>query len=107
MFREDENNSIIDNSKEKLKGRNNERVIEEIKIDSKKKVRINCWERVEKDRQKKEKIGKVIRIFLKESEIICIYLKLKKEKKEVRKKTYKYKNVLNKAINMIKIIIAI
>lgn len=42
MFREDENNSIIDNSKEKLKGRNNERVIEEIKIDSKKKVRINC-----------------------------------------------------------------
>lgn len=37
---------------------------------------------MEEDKQKKEKIEKVIRIFLKESEIICIQLKLKKEKKK-------------------------
>lgn len=37
---------------------------------------------MEEDKQKKEKIEKVIRIFLKESEIIYIQLKLKKEKKK-------------------------
>lgn len=41
MFKEDEDNSIVKNSREKFKRRSNEEVIEKIKKDIKKKARID------------------------------------------------------------------